>query len=254
MKRRKPLSFFLGERTRPIRAGVLAVGLLAGASAFAACDVRAVPMDSIAWQTLHAASVTLPVDYPDGAVRATVTATDMEGRQTVIDVPSGANATVWTPFTGTAPAEDNVYDLTLAFYKENADSAFTNYTARVAVVKGAFGDAIDAKSASFASAWAASPRAPVFAYSPAWATDVAADTSVTTLVLTASTAAGPILALTNAATDVSSERWFAARLPGPAGTLVTVSLSTLPGAEGLPIEWMSADLRIGQIGTVFIFR
>lgn len=254
MRRRKPLSFFVRGRAGRIKAEALAVALLAGAAVFASCDVRVVPTDSIAWQTLHAASVTLPVDYPDGAARATVTAVNMEGRRTVLEVPFGADSAVWTPFAGAAPAADDVYDLTLEFYKEGADAPFTNRTARVAVVKGAFGDAVNVNLEPFVSAWPLSPRSPVFAYSPVWAADMAADASVTGLVVTVSTAAGPVVAATNAAMGVSSEGWFASRLPLAEGADFTVSLSTLPGEESLAVERMSVDLRIAHDGTVLTFR
>lgn len=178
----------------------------------------------------------------------------MEGRRTVLEVPSGADSAVWTPFAGAAPAANDVYDLALEFYKEGADAPFTNRTARVAVVKGAFGDAVDVNLEPFVSAWPVSPRSPFFAYCPAWAADVAADASVTGLVVTVSTAAGPVVATTNAATGVSSEGWFAARLPLAEGADFTVSLSTLPGEDGLPAERMSADLRIAHGGTVLTLR
>lgn len=49
MRRRKPLSFFVCGRAGRIKAGALVVVLLAGTAAFASCDVRVVPTDSIAW-------------------------------------------------------------------------------------------------------------------------------------------------------------------------------------------------------------
>ena len=163
------------------------LGLLGGsclAAASAPCDVRNVAMESVDWQTAHAGTLLLPVDYPAGAVRAVLTVTNLTvgTAAMVTEVPSGATSVEWTALAGAAPGEDAVFDLQLAFYKNGAAKAFTNYTARVALVKGAFGDAVNAFATSEARGWRNAQNPVVFHYDAQWQGESAAANATTVTV------------------------------------------------------------------------
>ena len=165
----------------------VALGLLGGsclAAASAPCDVRNVAMESVEWQTAHAGTLQLPVDYPAGAVRAVLTVTNLTAwtAATVTEVPLGATSVEWTAFTGTAPREDAVYDLRLAFYKSGAASPFTNCTARVALVKGAFGDSVNAFATSEARGWRHAQNPVAFHCDARWQDESAAANATTVMV------------------------------------------------------------------------
>ena len=123
--------------------------VLVACASMGAIDVLTVPRDSFAWTVVHTSPVELPVMRPTGTARTVFTATNLAGENTVqIEVPAMEDVAVWTPFTGRAPGADEVYTLWLDYYQHGATMPFSNETARVAVLRGVFGDAMPARKLS----------------------------------------------------------------------------------------------------------
>ena len=128
--------------------------VLVACASMGAIDVLTVPRDSFAWTVVHTSPVELPVMRPTGTARTVFTATNLAGENTVqIEVPAMEDVAVWTPFTGRVPGADEVYTLSLDYYQHGATMPFSNETARVAVLRGAFGDAIDVAATAEAAGW-----------------------------------------------------------------------------------------------------
>ena len=165
---------------------VVAAGLMGAVQAVSSVpyDVRNIALDSVEWQTAHAGTLQLPVDYPAGAASAVLTVTNRVAGTAAetLAVPARATSVEWTAFTGVAPKEDAVYDLRLDFYKEGASSPFTNYVARVAMAKGAFGDAVSAFGTHAARGWRNAQKQMVFHVDARWQAASAAANAATVTV------------------------------------------------------------------------
>ena len=128
--------------------------VLAGCASAGAINVLTVPRDAFAWTVVHTSPVELPVMRPSGTARAVFTATNLAGEKTVqIEVPAAEDVVVWTPFAGRAPEADEVYTLSLDYFQLGGTVPFSNETARVAVLRGAFGEAIDVAATAEAAGW-----------------------------------------------------------------------------------------------------
>lgn len=97
--------------------------------------------ENLVWETMFANPMPLPVSFPPKAAKAVLTAVNLAGVQTVAEVSAGAECILWSPFEGATPKHDDFYALTLE-YRDSDGTAISRETARMAVVSGAFGDAI----------------------------------------------------------------------------------------------------------------
>ena len=121
-----------------------------------AIDILTVPRDALAWTVVHTSPVTVPVMRPEGTARTVFTATNLAGEETMRrEVPAAEDEIVWTPFEGRGPKEDDVHTLALAYFQPGAATPFSNVTARVAVLRGAFDDAIEVTDTAEAAGWGA---------------------------------------------------------------------------------------------------
>jgi hypothetical protein len=89
------------------------------------------------WTTVFTNEVLLRWTWATNATRAQLDIVGMN-RTFTWDFNGVTSNSLWTVFTGTSPAEEDTYDLTLTFY--NASETVVNVlTSRLAIVKGAFG-------------------------------------------------------------------------------------------------------------------
>ncbi|MDO5318521.1 MAG: hypothetical protein Q4G65_07855 [bacterium] len=131
-----------------------AILVLVACASLGAVDVLTVPRDSFAWTVVHISPVELPVTRPAATARTVFTATNLAGEKTVqIEIPATEDVVVWTPFAGRAPEADEVYTLSLDYFQLGGTVPFSNETARVAVLRGAFGEAIDVAATAEAADW-----------------------------------------------------------------------------------------------------
>jgi len=214
---------------------------LADAAVSSGRDVRNIPEAGLAWQTVNSVPCALPVDYPPGATRAMLTVTDVAGKKTVINVPDGADSVAWSPFAGVAPVEDAVYDLTLAYYKGSSSTALSSVTARLAILKGAFGEPVDVATSADAPAFGVSPRRPVFAVDSQWTAATAAATAVTGSVTQADTTLKDVFPAEGGV--------FGLALPWHGGSEYVARADF----AGTGVSWSRA-LRIAQRGAALIVR
>ena len=136
---------------------------------FCAVDILTAQPDSIAWETLRVSPVELPVLRPDGTAKTVFEVADLAGDVVVSQEVAAADDTVrWAPFAGAAPAADEFYSLRLDFYAAGANRPFTNATARLAVVRGAFGDGVDVFTTTNAPGWDETPVKGVVARDGKW--------------------------------------------------------------------------------------
>lgn len=109
------------------------------------CDLR-----SARWTTVFTNAVPLAWEWDANAAYATLDVVGMNGAVTTNLYKNATSNWLWQAFAPAAPSAEDVYDLTLTFYAGD-DAAVGALTARLAVVKGAFGAAeVDAVSSSLA--------------------------------------------------------------------------------------------------------
>jgi len=230
---------------RICRGAVLALAgsalLVADAAVSAGCDVRNVSESRLAWQVVSSVPCELPVDYPVKATRAVLTVTDTAGKKKTIDVPAGADSVSWSPFDGVAPGEDAVYELTLDYYDGSSTKVLSSSTARLAVLKGAFGDAVDVATSASSPAFVVSPRRPVFVVDPQWSYDTVAATAVTGSVAQAETTLKKVFP--------SEGGVFGVSLPWHGGSEYVAKADF----AGTGVSW-SRTLRILQRGAILFIR
>lgn len=116
-------------------------------------DVRVLPVDALEWATVRRVPVVLPVEAPEGTVQSVFEAENLRGEIYRTQVPAGTSKIEWRPFSGLAPDHDDYYTLRMNHYRANEAVSFACETARVAVVRGAFGDSIDAVVHATAAEW-----------------------------------------------------------------------------------------------------
>ena len=97
------------------------------------------PETSSFWNTATNNTMTVPIDYPAGATKATLQVgglgyscfySNITGPEYTFDLPAA-----------TSPETENVYDLTLSFYNESGDPVAEPRTAKLGLVQGLSPDA-----------------------------------------------------------------------------------------------------------------
>ena len=97
------------------------------------------PETSSFWNTATNNTMTVPIDYPAGATKATLQV-DGLGYSCFYSNITGPEYTFDLP-AATSPETENVYDLTLSFYNESGDSVAEPRTAKLGLVQGLSPDA-----------------------------------------------------------------------------------------------------------------
>lgn len=134
-----------------------------------AIDVLTAHPDSIVWTTLRESPVELPVVRPEGTAKTVFEVVDLAGDVVVSQEVAATDDTVrWAPFAGAAPSADEFYSLRLDFYAAGENRPFASETARLAVVRGAFGDGVDVFTTTNAPGWAETPVKGVVARDGKW--------------------------------------------------------------------------------------
>ena len=125
------------------------------------CDLR-----SARWTTVFTNAVPLAWEWDANAAYATLDVVGMNGAVTTNLYKNATSNWLWQAFASAAPSAEDVYDLTLTFYAGD-DAAVGALTARLAVVKGAFGGtAVNAVADS--DAWAKVKENVVIPYDAMW--------------------------------------------------------------------------------------
>ena len=97
------------------------------------------PETSSFWNTATNNTMTVPIDYPAGAKKATLQVSGLGYSCSYVNI-TGAEYTFDLP-AATSPETENVYDLTLSFYNESGDPVAEPRTAKLGLVQGLSPDA-----------------------------------------------------------------------------------------------------------------
>ena len=97
------------------------------------------PETSSFWNTATNNTMTVPIDYPVGATKATLDVTGLGYSEEYPNL-TGDSFTFALP-AATSPETENVYDLTLSFYNESGDPVAEPRTAKLGLVQGLSPDA-----------------------------------------------------------------------------------------------------------------
>ncbi len=97
------------------------------------------PETSSFWNTATNNMMTVPIDYPAGAKKATLQVSGLGYSCSYANI-TGPEYTFDLP-AATSPETENVYDLTLSFYNENDDPVAEPRTAKLGLVQGLSPDA-----------------------------------------------------------------------------------------------------------------
>ncbi len=97
------------------------------------------PETSSFWNTATNNTMTVPIDYPTGATRATLQVSGIGHSSSYANI-TGPEYTFDLP-AATSPETENVYDLTLSFYNESGDPVADPRTAKLGLVQGLAPDA-----------------------------------------------------------------------------------------------------------------
>ena len=97
------------------------------------------PETSSFWNTATNNMMTVPIDYPAGAKKATLQVSGLGYSCSYANI-TGAEYTFDLP-AATSPETENVYDLTLSFYNESGDPVAEPRTAKLGLVQGLSPDA-----------------------------------------------------------------------------------------------------------------
>ena len=97
------------------------------------------PETSSFWNTATNNTMTVPIDYPAGATRATLQVSGIGHSSSYANI-TGPEYTFDLP-AATSPETENVYDLTLSFYNESGDPVADPRTAKLGLVQGLAPDA-----------------------------------------------------------------------------------------------------------------
>jgi hypothetical protein len=132
------------------------------------------------WTTVYTNEVPLRWQWPEAAVGATLEIAGMGGTFTT-NFTEAVSGFLWRAFATEAPSTEDVHDLTLRFYGSGGVPIETQ-TARLAVVKGAFG-AVAVDAAADSRSWARVKDNALIPYDGGWtnasAGAVAAELAIT---------------------------------------------------------------------------
>lgn len=203
--------------------------IASGTTAFAA-ESAPVPVDaayqSRHWSNVYTNAVPLTWEWDANVSYAVLNIIGMNGSFTTNFTEVTTNV-LWRPFASDAPAEEDVYDLTLAFYTSGNDVVGA-MTSRLAVVSGAFGQAlVDPVEAS--QSWGKIKNNAVIPYEPAYADEA---TNAATAQLVIAKSGGTIQ--TNACTDAAG--YFGWKIRNSAWGYGTFDLElTFPGTAAVAL-------------------
>lgn len=225
-------------------AAMAAVAVLAAAEAFAAVSGEILvdaTLSSRHWTTVFTNEVPLAWNWVTNATGARLDIAGMNGTFTT-NLSTDVSNCVWRAFGAGAPSAEDVYRLTLTFYK-NADPVGV-LTAQLAVVKGAFG-AASVYAVSNNPAWSKVKGNVVIPYDGSWGTVSATNALSAQLVIAGEN--GTVR--TNAFTDAAGYTGWQVKNNGWGYGLFELSL-TFPGT---PDAW-AAELMRPLDGTAFGLR
>ena len=102
--------------------------------------VHLTPETSSFWHTATNRTLTVPIDLPEGAAKARLSVTGRTYAWESEDI-TDSSYTLTLP-AATAPADEDVYQLALAFYDADGNSVGDVRTARLGLVQGLTGDGV----------------------------------------------------------------------------------------------------------------
>lgn len=152
-----------------IRTGAAALVLMAASVCCAVSAPVVVNCDATTarWMTVFTNAVTLSWDWEQGLTTgAELAIQGMRGVFTTNFTQPASNY-VWEVFGGDAPEEEDVFDLTLTLYT-NGNQVAEVHTARLAVLRGAFGTTV-VRPEQITAAWSKITDDLVLPYEPAYA-------------------------------------------------------------------------------------
>ncbi len=183
------------------------------------------PCQNRHWSTVFTNEVPLKWNWAAAATHAELGIAGMSGSFVTNFTPVTSNY-VWRTFGGSAPSEDDVYDLSLTFYGAG-DSVVGVLTSRLAVLKAAFGQA-EVITGPSDTKWTMVKTDAVIPYDAAWMATTA-DACASRLVIAKKSGASQ----TNTLADVSG--YFGWKLRAGGWGYGTFDLAlTFPGTDG---EW-----------------
>lgn len=212
----------------------VASAFFAGTFAFAvSSDAAFVDANSRSrhWATLYTNAVPLAWNWKTNAAHAKLEIAGMNGAFSTNFTPSVSNW-VWKAFEATSPAAEDVCDLRLTFY-DSGETVVEALTSRLAVVKGAFGNAaVNADAAS--AAWSKVKADAVIPYDAAWGADAATNAVSAQLVI--AKAGGAVR--TNAFADVAGYAGWKLRNSGWGYGVFNLSLAFVGSTNTWTAELM----------------
>ncbi len=234
----------MNRHKRKMTAIMAAAVVLAASGAFAAASGEILvdaALCSRHWTTVFTNEVPLTWNWVTNATGARLEIAGMNSTFTT-NFSTGVSSYVWRAFGAGVPPAEDVYRLTLTFYKNTAPVGVL--TAQLAVVKGAFG-AASVKPVSDAPVWSRVRENVVIPYDAAWDPVSAADALSAQLVI----ARKEGLARTNAFADAAGFYGWPLRSGGWGYGLFGLSL----GFPGTTNVW-TAELLRPLDGTAFGLR
>ena len=231
-------------KTKSVAAVLTAATMMGAGTAVAASGrvlVDTSPLHNRHWTTVYTNEVPLRWEWNAAATRAELDISGMSGTVTT-NFAAAVSNWVWRAFVSEKPAAEDVYDLRLTFYNGH-EVVVGVQTSRLAVVKGAFGEALIDPGPSDKK-WTRVRENSAIPYDAEW-TEATADASASRLVIIKTDGATQ----TNAFADAGG--YFGWRLKHSDWGYGMFNLAlTFPGSEG---EWVATLKRVPE-GFMFSVR